>query len=288
MNYPVFRKKLDALRPDVLTLVQNVEHALERNIPIDTCELAKSYPDLPFSKRIWDIWLLNTRKLRGVKRRDHLPYATHPTRMAAICCWQSDEMATSVEDAAVLAILHDYLEEGDGLTPQGLEQLKADIPSEPDGHRAAVLLSEPMIDYHQFGSELEKPFWQRVAYVIQVLDTISQAGHVAFANASVADKIDNLHDLNYIQNDSRLTSEKRIRKLSERLGYFRFIEQMLGLHASPSLLLWLTAGIEERRKEFGVTDAQVATQTERLHAMYDANKERMVPLIQSYQKKMGV
>lgn len=287
MEYQEFRAKWDAARGPVLDLVRRVEDRLDAGEKLAAETLASDFPHLPFTRRLWTVWLGNTAKLRGVKRLDRFPYATHPTRMALMCCWLIGE-AKLREDSGVLAIVHDYLEEGDGLTVGGIDAMRRTFPEEPAALQAGVVLSEPLVDYVSLGRASEYSFWRRVAYVVQAKDAIERLGEQAFANAALVDKIDNLHDLDYIALDSRSTPEKRAMKLAHRLGYFRFVARELGGYAAPEVLAMLEKGIVSRTGEFGVDPTDVDLSTDDLVERARGKRSAIARMVREYQATLGL
>src|SRR5438067_1043027 len=113
--YQAFRRLLEIRRANALALVTAAETLLgtvpEAELtPERLLTAAGLRPDaIQYPPRVWAAWLGNTARLRGVKRIDRAPYATHPTRMALVCL---AVLGDGGVDAAVAAILHDYLEEG--------------------------------------------------------------------------------------------------------------------------------------------------------------------------------
>lgn len=288
MNYQEFRARWDEVRSSVLSLVEQAEARLKAPThELNSETLARDFPNIPFTKRIWDAWLANTTKLHGVRRRDCFPYATHPTRMALICCWLFADLSIK-ENSAVLALTHDYLEEGDGVNQAGLAAMQQVFPTEADACLAAVVLSEPMIDYDALGSAAEFPFWRRVAYVMQAEAAIRTLKNQNFANACIADKIDNLHDLSYIATDSRLSHEKRAIKLNHRLGYFLFVEEAIGALAAKEMQSILAAGIQSKITEFGLNPDDAHKEAQHLTKRTKAKGSQIVEMTRSYQETLGI
>lgn len=288
LNYQEFRRRWDAVRSSVLLLVEHTEARLKTPTEeLNAATLARDFPDIPFTERIWNAWLANTKKLQGVRRRDRFPYATHPTRMALICCWLFDDQIIK-ENSAVLAITHDYLEEGDGISLEGVAAMQKIFPNEADACLAAIVLSEPMIDYNALGDASEFPFWRRVAYLLQTEAAIRALGNQIFANACLADKIDNLHDLSYIANDSRLTPETRSVKLNHRLGYFLFVEEAIGPLAAKELQSILAAGIQSKSTEFGLDLADAHKESQKLAIRTKAKAPQIIEMTRAYQANLGL
>ena len=288
MDYQEFREHWDGVRSSVLSLVEQVEVGLKlptQELSADT--LTRDFPKIPFTKRIWTAWLSNTTRMQGVRRRDRFPYATHPTRMALICCWLLKDQKIK-EDSAILAITHDYLEEGDGLSKAGLAKMRNTFPAEPDGCLAAVILSEPIINYDALGDASEFPFWRRVAYVVQAKAALRSLGNQNFANACLADKIDNLHDLSYIANDPRLTPEKKSIKLNHRLGYFIFVEEAIGTLAAKEIQTILAAGIQSKITEFNLNVADVRREADGLLARLEEKGTYIAEMTRAYQATLGL
>lgn len=259
MDYRTLKAKLEEARGLARAVVADAEAA-----PDLATVVAKHGAVLPFTKRVWDVFHGNVLKLRGVQRIDKHPYATHPTRMALLCLWGLAGEA-GAEDAAVLALLHDYLEEGDGMTPDAVAAMRRRFPAEPDAAIAAVVLSEPFIDYLSLGPESETAQWRRVAYVAQAVDALETGLPASFADAALADKLDNLHDLGYLE--QRPAGAKRAVSLAQRVAFFTLVEQELGPRATPAMRRLLADGLAARIEELQIArevEAELADLRDRL------------------------
>lgn len=287
MDYQDFRARWDQAKGPVLDLVHRVETALGAAAPPTPESLVRDFATFPFDRRVWAAWLGNTEKLQGVKRLDRFPYATHPTRMAMICLWVLGGGAAA-DDAAVLALLHDYLEEGDGLHAAGLEAMRRRFPDEPKACLAGVVLSEPVIDYVSLGRSSELSYWRRVAYVLQARDAIERLGEPSFADAALADKLDNLHDLDYVALDPRLSPAKRASKLADRLGFFRFVARRIGPLAAPNMAALLDAGIAQRSAELGVDAALMEAAAQGLEERALGQGSAILKMTRAYQLELGL
>lgn len=284
-TYEMWRVAFESVRTRVLKLVVATESA------IDVATLAglrAQHADFRFSDRVWDAYVGNAAKLKGVKRIDRKPYATHPTRMALTCQWVLPRSGDRADDAAVIALLHDYLEEGDGMTPGGVEAMRRRFPREPDAVVAAVLLSEPVIPYEELGPAHELGFWRRAAYLRQALDALAAGCPGTFADAALADKLDNMHDLSYIERNPKLSGERRHAKLADRLGYFALVEELLRPHATEALAALVREAVTARTRELGGPPASVAQANERLATALDQATPHMRRLIRAYHDAIGI
>jgi len=290
LDYREFKARLEQEKPRVLELVRDGERLIAA--PADderpTSMLPALADEFPFSARVWDVWIGNTRKMRGVKRIDLLPYATHPTRMALFCYWILEDEGSARDDAAVLALLHDYLEEGGGIRPETIAAMRDVFPEEPRGVLAAIVLSEPDIAYDRLGSEAQRSFWMRVAYLIQAVDAMAHLRDPTFANAALADKLDNLHDFGYIEHNPKLSPARRSHKLAQRLAYFAVVGEALRPWASTPMYLMLKAATSARAEALKVPADLVAVERATLEAARRDHGERILEMIREYQRVIGL
>jgi (p)ppGpp synthase/HD superfamily hydrolase len=294
MRYPELRHRLDGARSLSLGLVNAAEAHLAKGSdapPAPAVLLAGSAAGaavFTFSDRVWDAWLGNTAKLRGVKRIDAAPYATHPTRMALLCHWLLPEEGGERDDSEVIAILHDYLEEGDGFTPEAIAAMRRRFPREPAAAVAAVVLSEPQIDYDTLGPARELSSWRRVAYVVQAEDAVQRFGGRAFANAALVDKLDNLHDLGYIVGNRSLAPAVKAAKLAARLGYVHFVGEALADEAHPELLAAVREATAALLQEYGVTVAEVVAERDDLERRRQERQTQIQGMVREYHRSLGL
>ncbi|MCX6116506.1 MAG: hypothetical protein NT027_03120, partial [Proteobacteria bacterium] len=216
----------------------------------DINQIKSEFTDLGFSERIWKFYFINALGLIGVKRMNNIPYATHPTRMAMNCQWLCPP--EHAEDASICALMHDYLEETGGISKISVAKMRENIPNESIAIHAAVFLSEPMIDYLSLGPTSDLSKLKRVAYVLQAHDILDCHRYPALANASLADKLDNLHDLEYLTKKS--DSELRKRKIAERLAFFSYTLAKIGPFAKGCITEILQEALAHKTSELSRED----------------------------------
>lgn len=235
------------------------------------------------SPRIWRAFLANVRKLRGVKRIDGQPYATHPTRMALTIGVALPETDPMRESSIVYALLHDYLEEGDGVACQGIALMQREIPGEWGGVLAGVILSEPMIPYET----MIPRFGREIAYVAQLQAVLPRLVYAtSFANASLVDKLDNLHDLDYITR-KKLSSTERMRlRLAAKLAYFKLVADTAGLYASPILHVLLEDAIKARATLFELTKADIEGPLQEMRKLLEMFRNDLMVQIRMFHRSL--
>lgn len=205
----------------------------------------------------------NVRKMQGVKRITGEPYATHPTRMAltAMELLRRDE-TVDAERVARYCLFHDYLEEGDGATPEGLATFRRECPDwEDETYRAGVLLTEPEIQGEPALTQLEK-VGRDLAYMAQIERIAPHSRHMV--TAALLDKLDNVNDLAYITEARRGSVEARRSRLTRKLGYFAFVVARVGACGPPVVARLVTQSIAAAVVAHGIDPLAVARATDSL------------------------
>lgn len=282
MKYSEFVTWLDTLRPSVLELVSMSEAQLLKGQAIQ--DLPR-HTQFPFSDKLWRAYNQNTAKLLGVKRITGTPYATHPTRMALMAI-QLIADGHQKELSAFYTIFHDYLEEGDGRTVEGVAKFRQEFPNCVDAVQCAIYLSEPQIDYGQF-PERQKVL-ENVAYVRQLAMVWPQLKESAFINASLIDKLDNIHDLDYITCNPTYSPERKNQRLLEKFGYFYFVYATLGQYADPYLGSMLHEAVRTIAASYGFRWEQVEERHQYLRRLYDQYAKDMQRMIREYHQALGM
>ncbi len=181
--------------------------------------------------------LLNVQAMQGVLRKDGLPYATHPARLAMVL--DHTLSRSKARDAHVFALLHDYLEELDARDAAGFEALGAAFPERPDAAFAAIVLTQPDLDYatinRRFGLPAGAKVAKTVAYVVQLRDFLAGGGERAYADSCLADKIANLTDLGFITDDPTKPAEQQRAALAYMVGKYSYVIDAIGPFASKPL-----------------------------------------------------
>lgn len=282
MTYDEFFTRLEALRPKVLDMVRATESALRAGVKPE----AISFPeDGTFTPLLWRAYCQNAYKLLGVKRITGTPYATHPTRMALMTMAVLAETA-HWEKSALFTIFHDYLEEGDGRTAEGVHNFQREYPGRPDAVFCAVVLSEPQIDYEVFAER--RKTMQNVAYVAQLVEWLPRLKDPSYANASLADKLDNIHDLAYITANARYTPEKMAQRLLEKFGYFLFVLTAIGPMADSQLQQLLEEAIWRISARHRFAETAVRAESAHLERLLAAHGAQLKSMIAAYHSRLGL
>jgi hypothetical protein len=299
-GYKEFRARLDAWRPRVTALIEAIETAPEAAVATAVADAEGS--GLAWPPRLRRALVGNARKLAGVRRIKGAAYATHPTLAALYADWLVDDGAERV-DAAVVALLHDYLEEGDGVTRAGYQAMLAEFSDEPLACLGAVVLCEPPLDFaiHVSGEAVRDQaaaILRDVAYAVQAEAACvaaacgggglgAEAGRV-LATASLCDKLDNLHDLGYIHANVRLASAERIARLARKLGYYAFMRRRLGTIADPAVDAMLGEALDAVGRELGVPRSDVDGATAKLESVHAGRAAELTALIMACHAEIGV
>jgi hypothetical protein len=255
-EYLRFRERRSFIEAEACRIVKIVEQGELEHLEALEDELCSKYSWTPL---VWQAFLQNTRKLRHVKRISGGPYSVHPTRMALtaseILTMQSPQgnVSPSFEKTLILALTHDYLEEGDGISPLSVQRIRDELPGQPWAWYGAVVLTEPQLNYNSMDRRNEFRI-KDAAYITQMdfvlknepNSTLAQA----LANASLLDKLDNLHDLSYIT--SKHVGEKRDLKLARKFAFFSRVLEAMESYADSALVELLRSALLVRLEDLGV------------------------------------
>lgn len=283
MGYQKYLTSKDETNAIVQTLVLETIEKLHIDSTEIRRELREKYSFLPFSDRVWDMYFLNTFSLAHVKRKDGRPYATHPTRMALLAYLYLDSQ--SAEEIAVPALLHDYLEETDGISKASVQKMKGMLEAEPLAVKSAILLSEPMIDYEQLGPHPLHPYLKRVSYVLQARNAFRKLPIRELANVSLIDKIDNLHDLGYL--DQNHTAERRNEKLSQRVAFFILVLREIGPFADAIFREVLEQAIQSYMSRYDLT-SYCTKEVAKLDGLITKFEREIGLMTESYHRQLDV
>ncbi len=280
MEYSEFYKWLEEIRPVVLAAVEDTERAIRSGTLLTSLE---PHPRLPFRGQAWRAYCQNTAKLIGVKRITGAPYATHPTRMAC-AMWMLLSDVQEREHSAIFTLFHDYLEEGDGRTREAVEAFFREFPAAPQAVLSSVILSEPEIDYDAF--PVKRKMMEHVAYVRQIKRAMDHLKGSEFFNAALADKLDNIHDLDYILCNPRYSPEKKRSRLLEKFGYFQFVNVQVGPRANPALHKLLASAIDAISAQHEFTKEEVRRDREVLERLLAEHGPRLDGMIDAYHRDL--
>lgn len=289
MNYQTFLARWQHISNETRKVVDETERQLHHCK--DPLLIAKN-PTLPFNDLEWQAYTLNTAKLVGVKRLRGGPYASHPTRMAYFMAELLPESDSDRSDSIIYCLFHDYLEEGDGRNRPALMAFGKAFGSRIDAVQAAVLLSEPQIDYTEIiassATRIKAKHLEIAAYVIQIEQALSHGRERALANTCIMDKIDNLHDLAYILKDPKLSAARVTARLCEKMAIVGFIEDRLGRYCEPKLLDILQSSIAHKKRELELPSATIEDIQSRVGQLYQDHHQLLWQKIVAYQQKIGL
>lgn len=271
-----FQEQWRQFQQQALALVTRFETLVEQGL---SPREAAANLALPFQGQLAEAFVQNAYKLMGVKRIMGSPYATHPTRMAMIANLLLGG-SVHAERSALFAMFHDYLEEGDGRHAEAVSLFRTEWSGDQTVVEAAIFLSEPVIDFTPYPHK--KDWVEDVAYVLQITDRMALRPDEALVNASLIDKLDNAHDLVYITENRRYSPEKKMDRLVEKLGYFRFVLEHLGPWAHPRLFAALEESLHRQGIIHQVDQKAVAAMQHKLEGIRQAHGDELRRQIQQY------
>ncbi len=176
----------------------------------------------------------------GVLRKDGIPYINHPLRLAmTLKKWFGPVWpATWIEQLQVIALFHDALEEGPGVSLQTYEQLTAHLveiglPKDEAPWLAgtAVILTEPEFEGIDLASIPKKQHYllrkgamayQASDWVLDYWSPIDPKRSALILATALSDKLTNLFDLNYILKDSTKSESEKYAKIRSTFFYHAF------------------------------------------------------------------
>jgi hypothetical protein len=252
-------------------------------------------PQYNWTPAIWSAFLQNARKLSKVRRIRGGPYAVHPTRMALMATHLlgrhgpkiHSQLDRCTEMTTILCLVHDYLEEGGGISQSSFDLFKNELPQQPLAWYGAVALSEPPLDYKSI--DPHHPFVVRdAAYLLQLAmilrslpDTYARS---SLANASLLDKLDNLHDFDYI---TRIRDEeRRNQKLARKIAYYSAALSDAKTAASPHISGLMQHAISARTKSFGLSEDSISRANSRLDEIRKRYAQTIIPAIEEIQASL--
>ncbi len=246
---------------------------------------AAKYADWGFDEDTWRVFWVNTLRMRSVTRKTGEPYATHPTRMAMLALGVIGRNPSGQKSARI-CLLHDYLEEGDGVSFESIQKLKEDLAGQsPAARMGAVLLTEPLIDYSQYPRP--RRWMEQVSYVLQVRTAYPRLLNEHF-NSIFLDKIDNGHDWRYIVENADLSEERRRARLIQKLGHFSFVAEAFADRANLKLLQLLRKTITDSAREFAITKDEVRFVKVAYENTLVEHRESLSKAIDQYWSDLGI
>jgi hypothetical protein len=252
-------------------------------------------PQYNWTPAIWSAFLQNARKLSKVRRIRGGPYAVHPTRMALMATHLLGRQKSKIhslldectEMTTILCLVHDYLEEGGGISRSSFDLFKNELPQQPLAWYGAVALSEPPLDYASI--DPNHPFVVRdAAYLLQLAMILRSlpdtSARRSLANASLLDKLDNLHDFDYI---TRIhDEERRNQKLARKIAYYSAALSLARTTASPHISGLMQYAISTRTKSFGLSENQISRAKFQLEEVRKRYAQTIIPAIEETQASL--
>lgn len=286
-HYTTIRPQLTVVA-DLLEIVKNIESDLER---FDREAVITHFDCKPLESRfglfitdpnIIRAFVLNIEKMRGVKRKDGNPYAVHPICVAGIIA-QVLEDTTETRQAIVYALLHDYIEEGEGKNRPAMDELNQDFPQIPQIGEISLLLSEPDFPFKAVSQDHDWNMIEGVALVEQ----FKMKCDTAMYNSALADKIDNMHGNAYIFSRYK-TPEKIAWKLSKKEAFYRFFLENMKGNGDPRLWQILEHSINTVSAELQIPQDQTKKKLETYFYIQKTFGDVIRENIKLYHQRLGV
>lgn len=227
-------------------------------------------------------FILNIEKMRSVKRKDGHPYALHPIRVASIVA-KVLEGDTDAKESIIYALLHDYIEEGDGKNREAIDVLNRDFPHIENMGEKSLLLSEPEFPFKEISQDYDWNMIELVAFVQQ----LKMIDNKAMMNAAFADKIDNMHDNAYIFEKYK-TSEKIEWKLSKKEGFYRYYLENMGGKADERLWKILELSIDAVSKDLKIPQKRSQKKLETYRHIQKHFADPIQEQIKAYHRKLDI
>jgi hypothetical protein len=265
VKYLDFKKLFEEKSNFVSSFVDKVHSQIDSNSL--TIESVKS--SLGFSDHDAKAFILNTKALRHVKRKTGEPYSTHPTRAALVA---KELLNESIQGEVEIILMHDYLEEGIGVSVQNYKDELAKYPLFQKGLFGSLVLTEPMLDYEKFSGP--KKLLQYIAYV-EVIFSLKDHLSQDYFNALIFDKLDNIECWDYITKNPNFTDERKSHKLHQKLVYYEYILEHLGGLAYPKVSSILEQAVDFWKVELGLSEPELSKHRE------SYNQQRQVFLRES-------
>lgn len=285
--YQTIRPGLESVG-DILEIVKNIESDLER---LDRESVITNFNYVQLENRfglfaadpnIIRAFVLNIEKMRGVQRKDGNPYAVHPICVAGIIA-QVLEDNDETRKAIVYALLHDYIEEGDGKNRAAMDELNRDFPQIPQIGEISLLLSEPEFSFKEVSKDYDWNMIEGVALVEQ----FKMKCNAPMYNSAWADKIDNMHSNTYIFTQYN-TSEKITWKLSKKEAFYRFFLENMKGNGDERLWQILEHSINTVSAELQIPKNQTQTKLETYFYIQKTLGDVIREKIKLYHQKLGI
>jgi hypothetical protein len=244
----------------------------------------------------------NVEGVKGKFRKDGSPYADHPVRLAMFLRRALGDKwsKADVEMAMSEALLHDYLEEGVGVSVESFRDLRTKLLAETRDAdfservaRSAVVLTEAELDLKTLTGLENKDTLKEMEKIVLV----KQIALWAKANspqarttlaAAFSDKLTNLFDLGYIVNNPKLDPAQRADKLA---AYIASIEYALQEYGQSAKLLKDSSGgldllvesakhaLRLQKQRFKVDSAAVDRYLNHLTSLWTTHEGQIQPAI---------
>ena len=196
---------------------------------------------LGFDSRYQELFLLNAKLTEGKKRKSERHYFTHPGTVAYILLGVLPDDYKPKEKAIAYGLSHDLLDESLDYNVEQFRNQRELNPHYRDEFDKAVLMAQPEMT----GISRYRLALGRIAGILQVKDT----GNPAIANALLADKLDNLTDLDYISK-YRMYLDTR---LPQKIAYTLFTAEQLVEQIHPDMFEIAQLAAAETTERYGLS-----------------------------------
>ncbi|MBK7844037.1 MAG: hypothetical protein IPJ71_10130 [Bdellovibrionales bacterium] len=272
-------------------------------------KLRAKHTDLPAwitqSRIVQNAIALSMSALNSVTRKDNTtPYIDHPIRLAIVLNELLPMPYPLRSDVIAGAIMHDYLEEGPGISADSVNVLRSNANDISQvGFLSAIFLTEPSLDYDKFESDFvfaadeeeRQTQLEKTGYVLQsraYLERLVRNGKTdlaqALADVALADKIVNAGDFNYVFQSSVMTTQEKKQKIYLVVGTYSLILNLLSEFASPSLIHTLQQSINLLAEKVGLQQSDITKSHTNAWVALRSIQAQMLPEIESYHRRLGL
>lgn len=232
--------------------------------------------------------LLNINSVRGVKRKSGKMYSSHPALVGHMILKEAGDLAKrDRKHCAMVSFTHDVIEEGGGENPQ--KYLNSQFLDVSLGDRAIILM-EPDVPKESIVDD------EYTAIYCHMAEQIKSQADAANVNVEIADRLDDLTDLDYILISNK-TSEDKKEKIVRKLAKARFLIDHITAgndFASPNLLkvfnnvFDLVTSSASQSIGLPITESDIEEGLQKFRTYYDTKQQNIVANIVNYLNKKGI
>ena len=201
---------------------------------------------------------INLEEMRGIRRGEGIPYATHPLKLSYLSEYLIGDSSSEAERTYLYTMIHDVLEEGRSTAPESLEWLSRYFPEHPYIAQAAYKLVEPNIEEIPIPKDIPYSMIEVVGYGRQIeFFYFNQNQDRALLNASLIDKLFNVFDRFKAVQDGLVKEENFLTRMEWRLAKQGYLLKKMGPYAHPDISKYAQALHDNIRKKLGLSPTAI-------------------------------